>query len=62
LQLRKRVGPVGISYRPSECADRVRECISVRKARQVFTNLGVVETEQEFGMRQRLVKRARGQV
>jgi len=44
LQVRKRVRPAGISYRLSECADRAREYISVRKSPADFREAGVVET------------------
>jgi hypothetical protein len=32
------------------------------KRQEVSANLGVVETEEKFGMRQRLAKRAKGRV
>jgi hypothetical protein len=62
LQVRGRVRPVGISYRPSECADRAREYISVRKAPADFREADVVETEKKFGVRKQLDKRAKGKL
>jgi hypothetical protein len=60
--VRRRVRPVGISYRPSECADRAREYISVRKAPADFREADVVETEKKFGVRKQLDKRAKGKL